>query len=340
LRTYVNTSGQSLRPETATNWGLGFDYAPTNFLQGLDVQATWYQVKINGSLTSFINPNTQFFNDPALGFSIIVPTDLAKAGVDVAGCSNNNTPTTCVEFEAMVKALLNNPRSAVTPAVASSVLWINDGGIFNAGYTKLSGIDFNLSYDWDIGNVGAFNVGVAGTYYLHRWEQKVSGTEPQDQFHLDLSPVGGLAQNGVETFPRMHYRARLGWSNGPWSLTGFMNYDSHYFHAQNAPPNVNSQCTTAGGIIGGGSLPCAINNYTNIEPSYYTFDLSAGYDTGDDPANDYLKHIGIQLVVQNLMDRDPAFGYRIAAVGGNPAAFDILKSIQGRTISVILTKTW
>ena len=25
----------------------------------------------------------------------------------------------------------------------------------------------------------------------------------------------------------------------------------------------------------------------------YTFDLSGGYDTGDTPQNDYLKHIGI-----------------------------------------------
>jgi outer membrane receptor protein involved in Fe transport len=138
----------------------------------------------------------------------------------------------------------------------------------------------------------------------------------------------------------MHYRARLGWSNGPWSLTGFMNYDSHFFHTQNAPPNVNFQCATAGGTIGGGTFPCAINNYTNLEPSFYTFDLSAGYDTGDEPANDYLKHIGIQLVVQNLIDRKPPFEYRILSLNGNPAAFDILKSIQGRTISLILTKTW
>ena len=87
-------------------------------------------------------------------------------------------------------------------------------------------------------------------------------------------------------------------------------------------------------------MPCLLNNYTNLEPSYYTFDLSAGYDTGDDPANDYLKHIGIQLVVQNLMGTQPAFEYRISSNGGNAAAFDILKGLQGRTISLILTKTW
>jgi hypothetical protein len=50
--------------------------------------------------------------------------------------------------------------------------------------------------------------------------------------------------------------------------------------------------------------------------------------------------VGVQLVVQNVMDTLPAFQYRISTGGGNPAMFDILKSNQGRTISVILTKTW
>src|SRR4029077_10296268 len=115
--------------------------------------------------------------------------------------------------------------------------------------------------------------------------------------------VGGIPQNGVVGIAgigtnKLRYRARLRWSNGPWSLTGFMDYSSHYFHTQTAPPNVNLQCTTAGGTLPGGSFSCLINNYSNLQPSLYTFDLSAGYDTGDDPASDYLKHIGVQLVVQ------------------------------------------
>jgi hypothetical protein len=65
-----------------------------------------------------------------------------------------------------------------------------------------------------------------------------------------------------------------------------------------------------------------------------------GYDTGDDPANDYLKHLGIQLVVSNILDKHPGFQYRIGTGGGNPAAMDILKPDNGRTISLILTKTW
>ena len=50
MRDYTNTVGQKLGPEKSTNWGLGFEFAPTTFLKGLDIQATWYEVKITDAL--------------------------------------------------------------------------------------------------------------------------------------------------------------------------------------------------------------------------------------------------------------------------------------------------
>jgi len=336
-RNLVNTEGQTLQPEQSMNWGFGGEFAPATFLQGLDIQATWYSVKITGVLQSFGNPTSNSFNDGTRGFSYIVPTDLQS--VDAA-CNNNLTPTSCPEFEDMVARMLADPRNSVPLAALTNIMWLNDGGIFNKGWLKVEGIDFTASYDWDMGDYGAWNAGIVGTYYLHQFSQTFPTDNIQDSFHTTLSSVGGVAQIGVVGNSRMRYRARLGWSDGPWSLTGFMDYQSHFYHTQSAPPYVNNQCVTAGGTIPGGHLPCAINNYTNLEPSLYTFDLSLGYDTGEDPANDYLKHIGVQVVVQNLLDKDPAFEYRISTGGGNPAAYDINKSYQGRTISLILTKTW
>ncbi len=342
FRDFVNQVGQHLQPEQATNWSIGGELAPTTFLKGLDVQATWYSVKITGVLRAFGNPTTNSFNQKSLGFSYIVPTDLI--GVDAA-CNNNLTPTTCPEFQSMVAKILADGRNPVPQAAQTNIYWINDGGTFNKGWQKTEGIDWNASYDFDTGDFGAWNTGITGTYYLHQFVQTTPADSIDDQFHTTLSSVGNIPQNGVVGIAgigtnRMRYRARLGWSNGPWSVTGFMDYSSHYFHTQNAPPNVNLQCTTTGGTLPGGSLPCLISNYSNIQPSLYTFDLSFGYDTGDDPVNDYLKHIGVQLVVQNVADRTPAFQYRISTGGGNPATFDILKNYGGRTFSVILTKTW
>jgi len=324
------------------NWAIGGEFAPTAFLSGLDIQATWYQTKITGALVNFGNPTSTGAAQGARGFAYITPTDLVAFDPT---CNNNLTPSTCAPFEDMVRSLLANPRNTVVPSELTNIMWINDGGTFNKGDIKLSGIDWQASYDWDWPDIGAWNVGIVGTYYLHNYITTVPGATglagtPLDTFHTDLAQVGGIPQNGVESLPRMRYRARLGWSNGPWSVTGFMDYNSHYFHTQTAPPNVNFQCTTTGGTTPGGTLPCLISNYTNIQPSQYTFDLSMGYDTGDDPVNDYLKHIGIQVVIQNIMDKAPAFQYRTQAQGGNPAAYDILKSYTGRTISLILTKTW
>ena len=361
FRKYIHTFGQALHPETAMNWGIGGELAPTKYFSGFDAQVTWYSVKVNGALRGFANPNTTSVNDPTLGFAYIVPTDLAflHTGADLQ-CHNNNTaaaanpgglagsaPTGCPEFETMVAKLLADPRNPVPPAIATSVLWINDGATANNGFIKIEGVDFNVSYDFDLGDYGAWNAGLTGTYYLHQFQAN-NASEPtnpaaatvQDLYSTTLGTVGGVQQVGVESLPHLRYRARLGWADGPWSVTAFMDHVSHFFHTQNAPPNVNNQCVAAGGTVGGGTFPCAITGYTNIEPSYYTFDLSMGYDTGDAPANAYLKNIGIQLVIQNIMDRHPAFEYRISTGAGNPATFDISKNDVGRTIGLILTKTW
>ena len=60
---------------------------------------------------------------------------------------------------------------------------------------------------------------------------------------------------------------------------------------------------------------------------------------GNTPTNDYLKNIGIQFIVQNLMDKHPPFEYQIAA-GSTPTAFDVSKNDIGRTFGLVLTKTW
>ena len=330
--------GTFLAPEKANNYSIGFELAPQfDLLRGLDLQATWYSVKINNVLlTTLGTVTTQTLADPNERFHIVVPSDL--------GCpvSANAHPTTCAPFEQMVTAGLLDFNSTEPLSNATYVYWINDGGTVGAGFLHVQGIDWSASYDFDLGELGAWNAGITGTYYLHEYLQTITGGSVVDQFHANIQPAAGLPQNGVvETAPRMVYRARLGWSNGPYSVTGFMNYQSHYFAPWGVPPNVNFQCTSTGGSVGGGTFPCAISSYTNIEPSWYTFDLSFGYNTGDQPANDYLKRINIQLVVQNLMDKRRSFEYGPPGSGGRQAAaYDILKSNTGRIMGLTIVKTW
>ncbi|MDE2477140.1 MAG: TonB-dependent receptor plug domain-containing protein [Alphaproteobacteria bacterium] len=347
LRIFTNAQGQTvtrenglaLAPEKATNYSVGFELAPTiDFLRGLDLQATWYSVKVNGLLSGQLAAgNTTGLNDPNQRFHFIVPSD---TGCPVA---DNNNPAACAPFQKMVLAAINDPAQAdqLTPADATSVYFINDSATANSGFLHVTGVDFNGSYDYDAGDLGAYNVGITGTYYLHRWLQTSSGGKIIDTLDQNIASVGGLAQNGVETLPRMIWRARAGWSDGPVSFTVFWNHQGHYFETHtSAPPNVNFQCTTSGGTLGGGSMPCAISNFSYIQPAFDTFDLSFGYNTGDMPANDYLKRITLQLTVNNLMGMHAPFEYGPNASTRNPSGFSLLAPDYGRVIGLTLVKNW
>jgi hypothetical protein len=182
-----------------------------------------------------------------------------------------------------------------------------------------------------------------GTYYLHQKLQAVDGAPIADSFHTTISPDQVNESQGVSSLPRLRYRARLGWSDGPWSVTGFVDYVGRYYHNQQAPPNVNGNfCASNGGLDeggNGGTYMCAIEDYTNVMPAYATFDLSLGYNTMDAPSNEYLRNIGVQVVVQNVLDKHGQYQYRLTPPG-NPCTCDIQKSLQGRTISLIVTKQW
>jgi hypothetical protein len=258
-------------------------------------------------------------------------------------CAGQNaTPWLCAPFQDIVRRALSHPANEVPPTLQTLVYWINDGGAMNTGWQRAEGIDWQVSYDWEWGDLGAFNVGMIGTYYLGE-ESQVPGGLITDFYHTTLAAVNGVEQVGVESRPRFKFRNRLGWSNGIWSATAFWDYEQHFFHTQTAPPNANFACITPGGTVGGAPAytnPCWVTDYTNLQPSYHTFDLAIGYSTGDRPINEYLRNVSLQLVVQNIMDKHPPYEYRISGGGGAPCACDLLKNMYGRVISLRVEKTF
>jgi iron complex outermembrane recepter protein len=353
LRAYTTPGGQaatreggtSLAPETSNNYSIGFELAPQiDFLRGFDVQATWYSVKVNGTLLGFnaVGPNN--VASASERFHFILPSDL---GCPVAANAN---PTSCAPFETMVKAAVLDRNSQLTLADVSNVYWLDDGSTVGTGFQHVEGIDFNASYDLDLGDFGAWNTGITGTYYLHRYYATVSGVPAVDLYHTSPGyeeAANGVPQDGVALgttgnagAPRLSYRARLGWSDGPYSVTGFLNYSSHYYQGWGVPPNVNFACAAAGGSVAGGTFPCAISAFRNIEPSFVTFDLSMGYNTGDLPALIYLKNVTVQLVVQNVLGIHSPFEYGPTTSVRNFAAYDVNRPNQGRVIGLTLVKNW
>ena len=200
MRDFTNTEHRVLDPEKAVNWSIGFDYTPTgNFLTGLNIQATYYIVKINGILRGFNNPTNGTFNNSALGFSFVTPEDLIDPVTNAQLCAGQNaTPWLCAPFQDIVQRSLNQTANEVPPDAQTLIYWLNDGGTMNLGYQTTEGIDFQWSYDWEWEGIGAFNTGMIGTYYISQPGQVVFGGPVDDFYHTNLAPVNGVQQLGVE----------------------------------------------------------------------------------------------------------------------------------------------
>jgi hypothetical protein len=143
------------------------------------------------------------------------------------------------------------------------------------GVTAACGQQAGLAQDFIEYGFGTGKIGTVGTYTLHSITfSGIVGTALVDVY--DQAQGSGAVQAfGVPTSRRLVYRGNFGWSGDGWSVTAFMNYRSHYFHSQNAPP--------AGFLT-------AFPNYSNLAPSLYTFDLSVGYNTGNEPSKDHIKN--------------------------------------------------
>src|SRR5262249_40353159 len=151
-----------LKPEQSLNWSVGVDYTPANnFLRGLNIAATWYSIKITSLLANFNSATTSAFGNAAQGFTIVVPSDLRSGGTQLCP-GMDSTPQLCAPFQDMIRNAIASPGNTVPPTAQTLIYWLNDGGVFNRGWQKNEGLDYSISYDWDMGDLGSFNVGTAG----------------------------------------------------------------------------------------------------------------------------------------------------------------------------------
>ncbi len=222
-------------------------------------------------------------------------------------------------FAAAVAFLASNP-AQLSAIKSSGVQWVFDGAVRNLGEAKVSGIDYNGRYDIDILNTGDWHIGVTGSYILHNI-LITPGFAPQD------SIVGANVNAGIgnNTAIESRYRAELGWQSESraWSATAYANYQGSYYTTQTYPP--------------ASVLPA---NWSNRIPAFTTIDLSFGYGTGDSPSSNFLKNLSIQLVIQNIVDRQPPFAYIPVSSIGTAAIDGANFSPMGRVAFLSATKKW
>ena len=329
-------TGTGINPEKSVNWNLGFDFAPTdNFLKGLDVGVTWYNLRINGVIS---NPFDSLIgagdNDPAAKVCTTPGTGcafLVRARPDLPITAPENAV-----FAAMVNAELANPRSTLDPNDFANFYFIQDAASTNLGYEQLGGLDLSARYDFDLGDWGAWNVGATGNYQLLFKNKAQPGTSSVSQFF------------NMDSGGRMSYRGRLGWTDteGPaegLSITAFVNAIPHGPN-QTTARNVPAPCFWQTGFGPGSCYPGSpfygpYNIFPSFFPGTYTFDLSIGYLTGTRPANPYLQNINFQITVNDLFNKAPPF--QIYDDGGRDAAAftQVINPLQ-RYINFAVTKAW
>jgi iron complex outermembrane receptor protein len=321
----IRPGGVHLTPEKGENYSVTIDYrpqysgTPLDFLNGLDVSTTYWFLRIQNKLQGY-------FGLASLGNGQLNDPTYAPAILTAA-----NDP----DFKAHVLALLNSPLSSIPVSFANSISFISDGAIRNIGWQTVSGTDVRANYRWRMFDLGVFNAGLDGTISMTNKSRGGPG-QPIVSFY-DTNHDG-----------RFRYRTRLGWSDGPWSVNGAMNFIPHYGPGTNplAAPcfqTGNALCSAFGPQFAQYTSQQTLTNHVD---SVKTFDLAIDYDTGEQPSNSYLKNIDITLSVVNVFNKQPPFQYAISPPGGGaPHAFFTSTAgtelgIMGRTVNLSITKSW
>jgi iron complex outermembrane receptor protein len=141
----------TLQPETATTWSVGGQLRPVA-VPGLNAEVTYFDIAYKNQIQALRGTPGLLTNPLYASFVNLSPT-----AAEIAALRTSGLP-------------INNPN-----VLTGNVQFIADGRRQNLGESKISGLDFVLSYDWDW---GAWNLdaGINGSYFLSYDFQAVPGS--------------------------------------------------------------------------------------------------------------------------------------------------------------------
>ncbi|WBO21950.1 TonB-dependent receptor domain-containing protein [Sphingomonas abietis] len=242
----ILAGGNKLQPEKATTWSLGGDLKPV-FLPGFKISASYFNIDYKNVITFpgfnvVTEPNNPIYDR----YRVYAPT-AAEILEATAGMRHDG---------------LSYPDVTQLPTA------IYDLRRQNFARQKIDGIDFDISYAFTRA-YGSFNIGAAGTW-LWKFDQKING---------DTVTTSRLNTNYAVNFKA---RAHLGWAQGPFDATAFVNYINHY---RNPIDDSRVKAFTTVDFHGGWKLPLAgfardtqltvdVNNLFDKNPPYF-------YDAGN-----------------------------------------------------------
>lgn len=205
----------NLKPETATTYSLGADYAP-DFVKGLTLSFTYYNISYKDRI---VTPNAGLYLSSAANRAIFAPY-IRPIAAQPATCVNTDLTTYSADVQQLF--LLAPYRDAGTPGCA--VRAFIDTRSQNIGRTTQDGIDAQIDYVTESG-LGRISTGLRLTKILSYKEALVAGQPLVDRHNQINFPIGtrGYGYVGLET--------------GPFTVNLGVNYVGSY--TNNVPITVN-----------------------------------------------------------------------------------------------------
>jgi outer membrane receptor for ferrienterochelin and colicin len=309
-------SNPDLTPEEADTWQLTAGFAH----EELDISLTYWNIEYDdqilfpGSIPAYLGATPA--DVPAFGGnyggweSLIIPV------YNPVTCDNSDFSTADPVLQPFLESLNYDFISGGGSFSSASSLQndfckvnvIIDSRIQNIGSVEKSGIDFNVSYAHDIGEVNLLGQ-LATTYYLKNDYSAQPGVPPTEE-------IGDLASaNSV-----------FEWS-GTASVTAlWQSWDSQLVLRYLDGMLASNQ-------LGADGLPGPDRNIS----AYTQFDLTVGYSA---ESGGFLKSWRAQLAITNLFDQEPDF-FVMGGTASGSSAWDYKYGLPfGRTYSLQLTTTF
>lgn len=267
---------EDLKPERARSWSATADIHPRVF-DGARLELSYFDIRYTGRIVAPVVFGRQALTNPIYADQVTRAPSAVLLAQTIANAAQ----------------FFNIAGGAYDPA---KVVAIVDNTNINAASQHIHGIDGAFTYAHAVGP-GRITIALNASYLES--SQKLTSAQPVTQ-------LAGLLYNPP------HFRARgvLGWSEGPFALTGAVN--------------------RIGGVVDPRfAAPIAVDGMT-------TFDLTARIRSTESAG----LLAGIELVIsgQNLFNEKPA---RIAQTVGYDHTYDSTNySPVGRFVSVSVSKTW
>lgn len=205
---------------------------------------------------------------------VLQPTRDLTVGVDAFKITLKDTISQGLP-QAFILAHLDKYGSFITrgapdpafPGLPGSIVSIDQTNI-NLGQSRLQGVDIDLRWRLNAGDLGRLLFSFNGTYFAKYDVENPDGTFSGTVGNLDQSTTGGVV-------PRWKSFQAVTWSRGVWDVTAALNFQSGYKDVPN----------------GDGS--------DNFVSAYQTVDLQLGY-TG-------IKGLRLVVGARNLLDKTPPY---------------------------------